>query len=107
MRWLCQGVAVGGRCMSPEELDEELTIDVLAERTGVTTRTIRFYRQSGLVPPPTRVGRRAVYGTEQVERLRIISSLRDQGLSLEAIGRRLGEVREPSEPIVKLGRIGE
>ena len=94
--------------MSPNEAeDQELTIEVLARHTGVTTRTIRFYRQSGLVPPPTRVGRRAVYGTEQIERLRLISSLREQGLSLEAIGRRLGEVREPSAPVVQLGRIGE
>ena len=30
---------------------EEFTIDELAARTGTTVRTIRFYNESGLLPP--------------------------------------------------------
>jgi DNA-binding transcriptional MerR regulator len=87
---------------------EELTIEVLAGRTGVPTRTIRFYRQSGLLPPPTRVGRRAVYADDQVERLRTISTLRAEGLSLEAIGRALATDQDaPELTLARLNRIGE
>lgn len=61
------------------------TLDELAELSGVPARTIRFYRQSGLVGPPDRDGRRAVYRPEHLERLRTIAELRERGFGLDAI----------------------
>jgi DNA-binding transcriptional MerR regulator len=63
------------------------TLDQLEQLTGVPARTIRFYRQSGLIDPPLRVGRQAFYAPEQLGRLRFIAALRERGMGLEAVGR--------------------
>jgi DNA-binding transcriptional MerR regulator len=67
------------------------TIDQLETMSGVPARTIRFYRQSGLIEPPRRVGRNAYYAPEQLGRLRFIAVLRDRGMSLEAVAKFLGD----------------
>ncbi|WP_432108965.1 MerR family transcriptional regulator [Streptomyces sp. AA1529] len=72
-----------------EPLDQ-LTVDQLAARAGVTVRTLRFYSTRGLLPPPTigprRVGR---YGPEHLSRLALIEELQHQGMTLAAIERYL------------------
>jgi len=70
------------------------TLDQLEELTGVPARTIRFYRQSGLIAAPRRVGRHAFYPPEQLGRLRFIAALRERGMGLEAVGRL---IRDPVE----------
>jgi DNA-binding transcriptional MerR regulator len=60
-------------------------IDDLAQRTGVTVDTIRYYAREGLLPPPTRSGRHKLYGPEHVERLTRIRELQDRRFSLAAI----------------------
>jgi DNA-binding transcriptional MerR regulator len=66
---------------------EGLTIDELASEAGVTVRNIRYYQELGLLDAPERRGRVAFYSAEQLARLRRICSLREEGLSLEAIAR--------------------
>lgn len=61
------------------------TIDELAAHTGVPSRTIRFYQAKGMLMPPRREGRIAVYGDEHVERLRLVGELQDRGVGLRAI----------------------
>ncbi len=63
----------------------DLSVDELAERTGVTVRTIRYYQSEGLLPPPGRLGREARYGPAHVERLDLIAELQARGLRLHAI----------------------
>lgn len=69
---------------------DQLTVDQLAARAGVTVRTIRFYSTRGLLPPPTigprRVGR---YGPDHLSRLALIEELQNQGMTLAAIERYL------------------
>ena len=67
-----------------------LTIDELAARTGVSSRTIRFYQSHGALPHPRRHGRTAIYDHSHVERLRLIAELQDRGLRLDAIRDLLG-----------------
>jgi DNA-binding transcriptional MerR regulator len=62
-----------------------LTIDQLAERTGITVRTIRFYAQRGLLPPPVLRGRTGLYGPDHLARLELVSELSALGFSLAAI----------------------
>ncbi len=71
--------------------DEGYTLDQLEQLSGVPARTIRFYRQSGLIDAPRRVGRNAYYTPEQLGRLRFIAVLRDRGMSLEAVAKFLGD----------------
>ena len=64
----------------------ELTISQIGAQTGLTTRTIRYYEELGLLPGVRRrAGRRRVYGTDEVERLAFITRLKALGLSLGEI----------------------
>ena len=69
---------------------EELSLDELAERTGVTPRTIRYYQSQHVLPKPRHVGHDARYSTEHLVRLQVIASLQERGLKLEAIKRLVG-----------------
>ncbi|MCO1659165.1 MerR family transcriptional regulator [Pseudonocardia humida] len=70
----------------PQHSGEELlTVDQLAERTGITVRTIRFYAGRGLIPPPTLRGRTGLYGSDHVARLGLVSELSALGFTLAAI----------------------
>jgi DNA-binding transcriptional MerR regulator len=64
---------------------DDLSVDELADRSGVTVRTIRYYQSEGLLPPPGRHGREARYGPAHVERLDLIGELQARGLRLSAI----------------------
>jgi MerR family transcriptional regulator, copper efflux regulator len=62
-------------------------IGELAGQVGVSTKTIRFYEDSGILPQPGREdnGYR-VYGQPSVERLRFIRDAQSAGLTLAEIG---------------------
>ncbi|HYP39356.1 MAG TPA: helix-turn-helix domain-containing protein [Chloroflexia bacterium] len=61
-----------------------MTIQELANEAGVTTRTIRYYVEQGVLPPPDR-GRPAEYTGEHVHLLDLIRQLKEQFLPLEEI----------------------
>ena len=63
----------------------ELTVNELAERSGASVRTIRYYQSEGLLPAPERRGREVRYGDEHVARLDAIAELQGRGLRLNAI----------------------
>ncbi len=59
----------------------------LARRTGLSSRTLRYYGELGLVLPEGRgPGRRRRYGREALERIRFIRRLKKLGLTLMEIG---------------------
>ena len=64
----------------------EYRIEELAAETGTTVRSLQSYRNRGLLPPPRRQGRIALYSDAHVERLALIADLIDRGYSLNAIG---------------------
>ncbi|WP_033309273.1 heavy metal-responsive transcriptional regulator [Streptomyces iakyrus] len=63
-----------------------MKIGEVAELTGTSTKTIRFYEDSGLVPPPARTpsGHR-VYGPETADRLRFIRRCQAAGMTLQEV----------------------
>ncbi len=95
-----------GRGREPEprrpKPQARLTIDQLAERTGLTPRTIRSYQTQGILPAPEHRGRMAYYDDSHLERLALVSQLKDEGLTLSgiqhAIRRREAARRAPPEP---------
>ncbi len=64
----------------------ELKIDELAERAGVTRRTIRYYVASGLLAAP---GARGTYGQAHLDGVLAIKRLQSERLSLREIRERL------------------
>jgi len=77
----------------------ELSIGELAQRAGVTRRTIRYYVEIGLLAPPEGAGKAALYGQPHLERLETIKELQAYRLSLEEIRDRLAgkPVQSPRE----------
>ena len=69
--------------------DLEYDIQKLAELSAVPRRTIYFYTQQGIIPPPHGAGLGARYGEIHLLRLRLIPHLRRQGLRLDEIRQRL------------------
>jgi len=68
---------------------DELTIDELARRTGMTVRNIRAHQSRGLLPAPEVRARTGYYGPEHVARIELIRELQSEGFNLESIRRLL------------------
>ncbi|GIH91459.1 MerR family transcriptional regulator [Planobispora siamensis] len=64
------------------------TIGQLSDRTGLSVRTIRFWSDSGILPPTRRsAGGHRLYGAEAVARLDLVRTLRELGLGLDTVQR--------------------
>lgn len=68
-----------------------MTIQELADRSNVTVRTIRYYVEQGVLPPPER-GRPAEYTERHVYLLDLIRRLKEQYLPLEEIRDMMGRL---------------
>jgi DNA-binding transcriptional MerR regulator len=64
------------------EASGEYRIEELARLAGTTTRNIRVYRDRGLLHPPMRVGRIALFNDTHLTRLRLITSMLDRGYNI-------------------------
>lgn len=60
-------------------------LDELAERAGVSPRTVRYYVQRGLLPAPEFRGPDTAYGEEHLHRLQAIRVLQARHLPLDVI----------------------
>ncbi|CAM5565621.1 MerR family transcriptional regulator [Streptomyces purpurascens] len=63
----------------------EYRMEELARLAGITVRTLRFYRERKLIPPPRREGRIAWYDDHHLARLRTITALLERGHTLSGI----------------------
>ena len=73
----------------PDSQEAYLQIGEVAERTGVTQRTLRFYEEKGLLRPPTRMdGGFRLYSEDDVRRLGQIRQLQN------LLGVTLAEIKE-------------
>ena len=64
--------------------DELVQIGQVAERTGLSLRTIRFYEENGLVIPTARSeGGFRLYSETDVSRLEVIKRMKPLGFTLE------------------------
>ena len=72
---------------------DEFTLDELAAATRMTARNVRAYQTKGLIPAPSRSGRRSVYRGEHLQRLQAIEQARRRGASLSLIAAHLAAGR--------------
>ncbi len=71
--------------MSPTE-DKPVQIGVLAKSLGITTRTIRYYEEIGLMGKTDRLGGGTrSYNRDDILRLKFILKLKNLGISLKEI----------------------
>jgi DNA-binding transcriptional MerR regulator len=73
-------------------MPDELTVDQLAAKVGMTVRNVRAYAGRGLIPPPRLVGRTGYYGADHVARLTLVRELLGKGYTLAAVERMMGEL---------------
>ncbi|MET8456164.1 MerR family transcriptional regulator [Streptomyces parvulus] len=85
----------------------EYRMEELARLAGISVRTLRFYRERKLIPPPRREGRIAWYDDHHLARLRTIAALLERGHTLSGIaeladafdhGRDVGDLLGLGEP---------
>jgi DNA-binding transcriptional MerR regulator len=70
------------------------SIQELSEQTNLPRRTIHFYVQQGILPPPEGAGVGTRYADEHILCLKIIPLLRRKGLKLDDIRVRLNGLNE-------------
>ncbi|MDI3299082.1 MAG: MerR family transcriptional regulator [Bacillota bacterium] len=70
------------------------SIGTVEKLTGLTSRQIRYYETKGLVRPGRTPGHQRVYTRAQVERLRQIKRLLDEGRSLQSIAEELASAEQ-------------
>ena len=76
--------------------DTRYSIGELAEKAGITRRTVRFYVQRGLIPQPLGRGRGEHYTDKHLTAVLRVKSLQEQGASLNDIRRYLdGDLEVP------------
>jgi DNA-binding transcriptional MerR regulator len=79
----------------------DLTIDELAQRTGMTVRNIRAHQSRGLLPPPEVRGRTGFYGPDHVARIDLIQDLQADGFNLESIRRLIESAGGSSNEVLR------
>lgn len=84
--------------------EAELTIDELAQRTGMTVRNLRAHQSRGLLPPPAVRGRTGYYGPEHTARVELIKELQADGFNLEAIRRLIESAGGSTEDVLRFTR---
>lgn len=68
---------------SEEESSECISIGLLAKNTGVTTRTLRYYEEMGIMAPSCRhEGSSRAYTSDDVRKLKFILKLKELGLTI-------------------------
>lgn len=93
--------------MAKEETEaktvREYRTEELAEAAGIPVRTLRFYRERKLLPPPRREGRIAWYDEHHLARLRTVAALLERGHTLGGIA----ELTAAFENGRDVGQLGE
>jgi DNA-binding transcriptional MerR regulator len=84
---------------------QHVQIGDVAERTGLSLRTIRWYEEVGLVPPSARTtGGFRLYTDSDIERLEIVKRMKPLDFTLEEMRDLLGTLDQldaPSVPAVE------
>jgi len=73
--------------------EKNIPMRVVRERTGLTSRQIRYYDQVGLIFPDRSRGNQRLFSEEDIERMKKVKKLLEEGFTVEAIK---GKLNQPS-----------
>lgn len=80
--------------------DDSISIGEMADRMGITVRTLQYYDKQGLlVPSATTAGGRRYYTKKDFIKLHQILSLKYLGFSLEDIKTRINLLQKPQDVV--------
>lgn len=87
----------------------EYRIDDLAREAGTTTRNVRVYQESGLLPRPQRRGRVSIYTDKHLSQLQAIIRLLSEGFTVKHILKFLTGLQRGQElvEVLDLSDLGE
>ena len=92
--------------MPLDNSEEYISIGNLARSIGITTRTLRYYEEMGIMNPPWRLeGSSRVYSAADVRKLKFILKLKELGLSIkemQELDAVYAEARETDKVIPRL-----
>src|SRR5262249_25374417 len=85
--------------------DRPMTIGAVAALSGKRPSSIRYYEQIGLLPQPSRVSGRRVYGPDTVRTLAVIETGQRAGLTLDEIRALLSATPDDQAAIERLREV--
>jgi DNA-binding transcriptional MerR regulator len=100
----CEVASTQSKRQTAAASEQRMTIDQLAQTTGLTVRNVRSYQSRGLIPPPEVQGRVGYYGAEHLARLQLIREMQAQGFNLAAIAHVLEQARGSGEEVLGFTR---
>ena len=87
---------------------QQFLISVAAEMLGMHPQTLRKYERLGLIQPSRTIGSMRLYSSEELEKIRLIKSLVDDGgINLAGVQRLLSiaEVMQRIRPLMDEGAL--
>ncbi|MBD2858563.1 MerR family transcriptional regulator [Spongiibacter sp. KMU-158] len=75
-----------------QEGNKEYSVEELAISANTSVRNIRAYQDRGVLPPPALRGRKGIYSSQHLSRLRLIANLLERGYTLSSIRELLNAV---------------
>src|SRR5688572_19102313 len=87
---------------------DQYLISVAAEMLGMHPQTLRKYERLGLIQPSRTIGSMRLYSSEEIEKIRLIKSLVDDGgINLAGVQRLLSvaEVMQRIRPLMDEGAL--
>jgi len=84
--------------------DKNIPMRVVKEKTGLTSRQIRYYDEVNLIFPDRSTGNQRLFSEEDIRRLKKIKKLIVEGYNISSIKKKLN----PPEPVTALeGKPGQ
>ena len=88
--------------MSKDKQEIRYTISQIADELDISTRTIRFYEEKGLIKPNRTSGNQRIYTPRNKARLKLILRGKRFGFSLEEIAEMIGMTDTDVNEIVQI-----
>ena len=69
--------------------NKNIPMRIVKEKTGLTSRQIRYYHQKGLIFPVRTAGNQRLFSDDDLDRLKKIKALLENGYSIKAVKKKI------------------